>query len=196
MRMTAVEKYFVNRHSHTERVANHAKDLLRRVHDVRPGMSYLDVGCGVGDAARKIAESGALDVTGIDVDPDQIQAANRGPALPNLHFRAMDATHLQFGDGQFDVVATSKTRHHIPNWERAFEEMARVLHAGGYLIYTDFTAPSWLAPAARRLFPSAGFPSEEALNLLSAKAGLTRVYRARTFVVVEPDLAQRSCECS
>ncbi len=153
--------------------------------DIRPGMRYLDVGCGAGSAASRIAESRSLDVTGIDIDPEQIRAANAAAARPNLHYLVMDATHLDFADGQFDIVSTSKTIHHIPDWERAFEEMTRVLRGGGTLIYRDFTAPSWLIPAAKRLFPSAGFPSEDALDSLSAKAGLTRIHRSRRFVGVD-----------
>ena len=68
----------------------------------------------------------------------------------------MDATRLQFDDAQFDVVASSMVTHHLPHWETAFSEMIRVLRPGGYLLYTDFMLPSWLAAIGRR-FNSLGF---------------------------------------
>ena len=178
MKMTALEKYFVNRPSHTRTVADHALQLLRRI-DYRSGWRYLDVGCGVGTAARGIAAGGDLSVTGIDIDPKQIETARSGAAKPNLQYRVMDATKLEFGDGQFDVVASHMATHHIPNWERALSEMARVLRIGGYLVYRDFVFPSWLAKIARRLVRFVGFPSASALDLLAARAGLIKVYESQ-----------------
>jgi ubiquinone/menaquinone biosynthesis C-methylase UbiE len=183
MKMSAIEKHFVNKPSHTRVVADRALQLLNRV-SPQPGWRYLDVGCGVGSAAMEIAGTSGLRVTGIDVDPKQIEEAKRKGTLQNLQFRVMDATALQFADGEFDVVATSMVTHHIPNWERAFSEMVRVLRNGGYLIYSDHVFPSWLAKAARRLMrftPSPvraliGFPSASALEPLTIQAGLRKVY--------------------
>ena len=176
MKMTAVEKLFVNRPGHAAQVALRAGKLLERC-QFQPGQRYLDVGCGIGSAARKIAETRALDVTGIDIDPEQIKAAESGPARLNLRFFTMDTGRLQFPDAQFDIVATSKALHHIPERARAFREMARVLRDGGYLIFTDFVLPAW--------FPSARLPSERNLDELATKAGLTRIYRSRHFLAVD-----------
>ena len=72
MRMTTIEKHFVNSPEHTLRVAHRAQQLLDRI-DIQPGWRYLDVGCGVGAAACEIANRCGLDVTGIDVDPDRLK---------------------------------------------------------------------------------------------------------------------------
>ena len=184
MKMTAVEKLFVNSSGHAVRVAGHAESLLERI-ELQPGWRYLDVGCGVGAAAREIAESRPLAVVGVDIDPDQIEAARSSGALSNLQFQVMDATRLKFGDEEFDIVATSKTTHHIPNYERALAEMVRVLRPGGYLIYTDLTVPGWLAEVGRRLLPVMGFPSERALDTFATEAGLSPVFRSRSFVELD-----------
>ena len=173
MRMTAVEKYFVNRPRRTHKVASRAQQLLGRISH-QPRWKYLDVGCGVGVAAREIADTSSLEVRGIDVDPKQIEAARAGVARPNLHFRVMDATKLDFRDGEFDIVAASMVTHHIPNWERALAEMVRVLRTGGYLIYTDLVFRSWLAKMGGRLIRFMGFPSVSALDSLAAGAGWSR----------------------
>jgi ubiquinone/menaquinone biosynthesis C-methylase UbiE len=178
MKMTVLEKYFVNRPGHTRTVADRALELLGHI-DLEAGWRYLDVGCGVGSSAGVIARETNLVVTGIDVDPKQIAAANDGAAHQNLHFRVMDATALDFRDGEFDIVATSMMTHHIQGWERAFSEMVRVLRTGGYLIYTDLAFPSWLARAGRRLIPFIGLPSTGALRSLAVGAGLTTVYQAQ-----------------
>lgn len=178
MRMTAIEKHFVNSPGHTLEVAHHAQQLLDWI-DIKPSWRYLDVGCGVGAAACEIARKSGLEVTGIDLDPGQIEAARAGSAHPRLHFMAMDATKLQFHDDEFDIVASSMVTHHMPRWEPAFSEMIRVLRPGGYLLYSDFMFPSWLAAVGRRLVPFVGFPWRKRVESLASKAGLTEVYRSR-----------------
>jgi len=177
MKMTAFEKYFVNRPSHTRTVAARARELLGHI-NYQLGWRYMDVGCGVGAAACEIAGASNLEVTGVDIDPKQIEAARAGSARPNLHFRVMDATRLDFPDGQFDIVATSMVTHHIPKWERALDEMVRVLRTGGYLIYSDKVFPHWLARIIR-LFRLMGFPSTTALESMAASAALVKVHQVQ-----------------
>ncbi len=174
--MTEFEKFFVNRPSHTREVVAHARELLGRI-SYQPGWRYLDVGCGVGATACEIAGASNLEVTGVDIDPKQIDAARAASARPNLHFRVMDAKKLDFPDGQFDIVASSMATHHIPDWERVLAEMVRVLRTGGYLIYTDFVFPSWLVKIVR-LFRVLGFPSTTALESIAVGAGLVKVHQA------------------
>ena len=179
MRMSALEKHFVNSPSHTQRVADHAYQLLSHI-DCKSGWQYLDVGCGVGTAAQEIAATSGLAVTGIDVDPKQIEVAKSGVACPNLQYKVMDATKLEFANETFEVVASRMATHHIPDWERAFSEMVRVLRPGGYLIYSDFVFPSWLARIVR-LIRLVGFPTTNALHLMTERAGLVRVYETHGF---------------
>jgi ubiquinone/menaquinone biosynthesis C-methylase UbiE len=177
MKMTAVEKHFVNSPGHTVQVAHRAQLLLDRI-DYQPGWRYLDVGCGVGASACEIAKSCGMDVTGVDVDPKQIEAAKARGASPRLRFETMDATQLNFREAEFDIVASSKATHHIPRWEQALSEMIRVLRPGGYLIYTDFMFPSWLATAGR-LIPFVSIPSKKRVEALAMSAGLTKIYQSR-----------------
>jgi ubiquinone/menaquinone biosynthesis C-methylase UbiE len=175
--MTSLEKRFVNAPGHARNVADHALRLLSRV-DYKSGWRYLDVGCGVGSAAREIAAASELAVTAIDVDPRQIEIARAGAARPNLQFAIMDTTKLEYPDGQFDVVSSHMATHHIPDWDRAFLEMVRVLRTGGYLIYRDFMFPAWLEKIGRRLIRQMGFPSADALRRMAARAGLSNVYES------------------
>jgi ubiquinone/menaquinone biosynthesis C-methylase UbiE len=177
--MTAIEKHFVNSPGHTLQVAHRAQQLLDHL-SIQAEWRYLDVGCGVGAADCEIAKRYSLDVTGIDVDPGQIEAARASGANPRLRFMVMDATKLQFHDAEFDIVASSMVTHHMPDWERAFSEMIRVLRPEGYLIYSDFMLPSWLAVIGRLLIPFVGIPSTNRIESLASRAGLTKVYQLRT----------------
>lgn len=184
MRMTAVEKLFVNSPGHAAQAAGDAERLLDRI-QIQPGWRYLDVGCGVGSAARRVAETRRLEVTGVDIDPEQIKSANAAAELPNLRYQVMDATRLEFGAGEFDIVATSKTTHHIPNYEDALREMARVLRPGGYLIYSDMTVPRWLAAVGKAVLPVVGYPSQDTLDSFAAEAGLKVIHRSRSIVQLD-----------
>lgn len=180
MRMTAVEKHFVNRPAHTAVVARHALELLDKI-CIEPGWSYLDAGCGTGAAAHAIAATHPLRVTGVDLDPHQIESARNRGARPNLEFHIMDATGLTFPCAHFDIVSTAKATHHIPHWERAFAELARVLRPGGYFIYSDLVVPHWLSRIATRLIPLAGYPSIVRLDSLARQFHLTPIFRAHGF---------------
>jgi len=124
------------------------------------------VGCGNGAAPLLIAQSLPLQVTGLDIDPAQIQiAAVRAVGLDNLHFWADDVTQMPFEDGVFDVVSSYKMTHHVPNWRAALDEMLRVLRPGGYLIYEDFTAPTVMAQIGQMtLGKTMGFPTRIGLD--------------------------------
>jgi ubiquinone/menaquinone biosynthesis C-methylase UbiE len=179
MKMIGIEKRFVNGASRTRAAVRDAPASLDRI-DAAPGWRYLDVGCGVGSAARAIAESRDLDVTGVDVDPAQIVAANAGITRSNLRFATMDATSLRFGDAEFHIVASRMMTHHISKWELALSEMVRVLRPGGYLIYADLMFPEWLGRAGRLLLPLMGFPSRDKLESIALRADLAKVFQSHT----------------
>jgi ubiquinone/menaquinone biosynthesis C-methylase UbiE len=176
MKMTSVEKHFVNSRARKVAVANNVMELLGRI-AVAAGGRLLDVGCGVGSAAGAIAERGDLHVVGVDVDPAQIAAARASATRPNLEFRVMDATKLEFADESFDVVTSSMATHHIPRWEQAVAEMIRVLRPGGYLVYIDLVFPRWLARAGWMLRPLMALPTAVTVDELAKRNSLVEYYR-------------------
>ena len=104
----------------------------------------------------------------------------------DVRFMTADAISLPFAEGLFDVVATNKTTHHVPQWSSALAEMRRVLKPNGYLLYADLTAPSWLAwlmkPFADRVGVFTG------ADLDRSFASLRRVHRTTGWVHYETTL--------
>jgi SAM-dependent methyltransferase len=193
MKMGKLEKLFVNSPSHSQRVSDHTEKLLKLI-DFKAGQKYLDVGCGNGTAAIHLAQKYHLDVTGIDVDPDQIRLAKKqSQGLDKARFLTINGTQLPFENGQFDIVFTNKVTHHIPSWKNAVAEMIRVLKPNGHLIYADLIYPNWLAAIGLAVVGNrAGFPTSNALDSMFERHGLAKLHMSRSLVHYEAVLQKRT----
>jgi ubiquinone/menaquinone biosynthesis C-methylase UbiE len=105
---------------------------------LKPGMVVLDVACGLGyGAATMAAATGTARIIGIDLSEWAVEyaRANYGKSLPQLEFRAGDATKLGFlADASADAVVSFETLEHLPNPDRLLQEFNRVLKPGGLFI--------------------------------------------------------------
>jgi len=181
MKMTKFEKRFVNSDHRSQRVAEYAEKMLRPA-GFAPGQSYLDFGCGNGAAAVRLSSALGLKVTGIDVDPEQIETARkRSGQTANVRFLTTDGNQLPFGDNEFDFVGTHMVTHHTPDWQNALRQMLRVLKPNGCLIYKDFALPRWVASLGRKISKSLGYLSADDLNRFADENRLAVVHRARSF---------------
>jgi SAM-dependent methyltransferase len=114
------------------------------------------VGCGTGYFTRMLAEYSAARVTGIDIDTDFIQTANRikeEKQIKNLTFCEGDACRLPFEDNRFDTVVSHTFFHSVPDPVAAIQEMKRVCKPFGIigtlspLDFTHFPADPGHYPA-------------------------------------------------
>jgi SAM-dependent methyltransferase len=53
----------------------------------------------------------------------------------DVHTERVDAEHLPFAEGSFDLVLGHAVLHHIPDLDRAFREFERVLAPGGTVLF-------------------------------------------------------------
>ncbi|MGH3198743.1 MAG: class I SAM-dependent methyltransferase [Streptosporangiaceae bacterium] len=107
----------------------------------RPGDAVLDIGCGGGYLARRLAAAVAPDgrVTGVDPSgPAIAYARRRSPGT--CSFAVAAAQDLGLPGRSFDVVTSTLAVHHLPEAARpdAFRQMYRVLRPGGALLVADF----------------------------------------------------------
>jgi ubiquinone/menaquinone biosynthesis C-methylase UbiE len=106
------------------------------------GENVLDAGCGMGDdtfaIARLVGSQGHT--VGVDVSETMILEARRRAATQdfNAEFEVGDAQALRFADATFDACRTERMLMHVPDAERAFAEMVRVIRPGGRLSVFDF----------------------------------------------------------
>ncbi|WP_336923015.1 class I SAM-dependent methyltransferase [Aquipuribacter sp. SD81] len=105
----------------------------------RAGLRVLDVGCGVGDLTRSLADLVAPggEVLGVDASASQVDVARAGGARPDVRFAVARVQDLDavVPDGWADVVVSVATLHWVPEADqpRAHDRLARVLAPGGTL---------------------------------------------------------------
>lgn len=82
-------------------------------------------------------------VVGIDIDIKGVQFAQKNNKKKNLKFIIGDAMNLSFENESFDVVICTHIYEHVPNPEKLFSEIYRVLKSGGicYLAATNHLWP-------------------------------------------------------
>jgi ubiquinone/menaquinone biosynthesis methyltransferase len=103
------------------------------------GMNALDLACGTGDIAARLASRGA-DVVGLDITHRMLQLA--APRCPDVSFVTGDMLALPFPARTFDIVTTGYGLRNVPDIAAALAEIARVLKPRGVLLSLDFNKPA------------------------------------------------------
>ena len=99
------------------------------------GGHVLDVGCGPGHLAARLADRG-LDVAAIDLDPAMVERARRRLG-PRAEVAVADVAALPFPDTSFDLVVSTLSMHHWADHQAGLAEIARVLRPSGAALVFD-----------------------------------------------------------
>jgi len=110
--------------------------------ELGPEARLLDVGCGSGGPALRLAERTGASVVGIDRVEEGIANATRLAEERGLAGRARfvqtDAGGtLPFDDGSFDAVLSIDAMCHLPNRLEILREWHRVTAPGARILFTD-----------------------------------------------------------
>jgi SAM-dependent methyltransferase len=119
-------------------IASQAVEPLLDAAGVRAGLRVLDVGTGPGDAAAAAAARGA-DAIGIDIAGAMVEIASG--RHPDATFVQGSASDLPFADESFDAAVGNLVILHVGEPERAVQELARVLVAGGGVALSTWDVP-------------------------------------------------------
>lgn len=157
------------------------------------GMQVLDIGCGIGGAARFAADRYGVQVSGVDLT---VEYAAVGQEIcgwlgfgGQIELQQGNALELPFADGSFDAAYMMHVGMNIPDKAALCREAARVLKPGGaFAIYDimrtgtgDLTFP---VPWASVVATSAVAPPEEYRDALEgAGLGITSERNRRDFAL-------------
>ena len=108
---------------------------------LRPGASYLDVGCGNGYTVRWAAEvDPSVRATGIDLSPQMVaRARDQSADHPNTRFIHAPFPLSMLRDEAFDAVFSMEVFYYLPDLNAALREVRRLLRPGGrFVCIVDF----------------------------------------------------------
>ncbi|MBN2485721.1 MAG: arsenite methyltransferase [Bacteroidales bacterium] len=110
--------------------------------EIKAGNHLLDLGSGAGNdcfVARSIVgETGH--VTGIDFTDAMLDKANKNlekTGFKNIDFVKGDIEQMPLHDNSFDVVVSNCVLNLVPDKQKAFSEIYRVLKPGGHFCISD-----------------------------------------------------------
>ncbi|NJQ03604.1 methyltransferase domain-containing protein [Streptomyces zingiberis] len=132
--------------SSLDKATDRLTDLVAERLDPAAGGRLLDIGCGTGSPAFRIATGWQARVTGITVSREELAVAQARAAGAGLtgtvsfhHADAMDLPVGQepFGAGEFDGAWAIESLMHMSDRAAALTGAARALRPGGRLVVAD-----------------------------------------------------------
>jgi demethylmenaquinone methyltransferase/2-methoxy-6-polyprenyl-1,4-benzoquinol methylase len=123
-----------------------------------PGGSAIDVCCGTGDMAIELLDAVSTRgrVVGLDFSERMIDAARAKSS--QVEWVCGDALALPFADDEFDAATVGFGVRNLPDVERGFREMARVVRGGGRVVCLELTEPPRLVAPFARLWTDHAVP--------------------------------------
>jgi SAM-dependent methyltransferase len=123
--------------------------------DINPGDTVLDLGSGAGVDVFRAAKAVGPDghVIGVDFTPGMVELATTNAAragIGTVEFRLGEIENLPVASESVDVVLSNCVINLVPDKERAFSEIYRVLAPGGRFVISDIVTTGDLSAEVRR----------------------------------------------
>jgi len=145
------------------------------------GKTVLDIASGEGYGSNLLSQD-AIQVIGVDIDPDAVERANLKYSKINLKFKQGDAALIPCENEIFDVVVSFETLEHHDKHEEMMLEIKRVLKPEGIFI---ISTPNKLVYTDRRNYKNPfhvkELYKEEFDQLLSRYFSKVVIYKQRFF---------------
>lgn len=133
------------------------KAYQQKLLDSSKNSKVIEYGCGKGSCAFKLAKNQAKLVTGIDISPVAIEAAKQQAVAENIdgniEFKLMNAEHLEFGEGSYDLICGSGILHHL-DLDLATNSIVKTLKPNGKAVFLEPLGHNFLINLYRRLTPT------------------------------------------
>lgn len=122
---------------------------------IKSGDTVVDLGSGAGNdvfvARSLVGDSGR--VIGIDMTPEMVEKASRNKekmGFDNIEFRLSEIEDLPLEQNSVDVVVSNCVLNLVPDKNRAFSEIYRILKPGGHFCLSDIVLKGELPESLRK----------------------------------------------
>lgn len=151
--------------------------------EMQPGVSVLDIGCGLGGTARYLATTFNCTATGIDLTPEYIsvgQDLTESLGLSDkVNLSVASALDIPLNAAQFDRACMLHVAMNIADKQALMREAARVIRPGGVFGLYDVMRTSE-APIA---YPVA-WANDESTSFVATKDDYKQALRGAGFEIV------------
>lgn len=122
------------------------------------GCRVLDLGCGAGQLARRLAERGAAEVIGVDLSERMLALARAEWSHPRVTLQRAAIEEAAFPPTRFELVVSSMAFHYVADYHGLCRRIAEWLVPGGRLVFSTehpvylsrATSGGWLRDAEGR----------------------------------------------
>ncbi len=126
----------------TSWVTTEESSEIPKLLELSPGQQVLEIGCGSGRYALRVAEEVGCRIVGLDINPHGIHTANELAQKKNLNslvrFDECDVSRkLPFEDETFDAAFSNDVFCHVSGRPSLLSEMYRVMKPKSRLLFSD-----------------------------------------------------------
>lgn len=120
------------------------------VERVRSGERVLDIGCGTGAIAVKVAALAGGDVVGVDKNEEYLSQARERNSHPRVKYIAGDVLEY-LPEGHFDVAILSNVLEHLPDRAEFLKKVQNHINPDRFLIRVPLFEREWRVPLRQEL---------------------------------------------
>jgi ubiquinone/menaquinone biosynthesis C-methylase UbiE len=113
-------------------------DLLIGEMDVAPSRRVLEIGCGQGEIARRLAAKTGMQVVGLDRSERFVNEARANTSAENVRFELGDFTTTTLPGSPFDYIVGNGILHHLYfDLDASLRKIRRLLSSDGRIIFLE-----------------------------------------------------------
>ena len=162
-----------------------------------PGKRGLDLGCGFGRHIYNAAKFGA-EMVGVDISEAIESTRVNTEGMPNVHLVQANVYNMPFAPGVFDFAYSIGVLHHLPEPEKAFQCIVRLVKPGGAVFIWVYSNRrrfvNFVLESVRAVTTRSPKPVQQGLSLVAASidyVGFIRPYRIAARLPIIGPVARR-----